>query len=106
MAMGEKYKENSVSATRSLSQASGGQQGIGAEPRRPLRITETKVRLHTVDRTHGRSLRPGNRVKEVATGIISGCTIDQTGVRQHVRLPVVVVPDFGRIFSSIPSATE
>lgn len=31
--------------------------------------------------------------------------IDQTGVRLQKRLPVVVVPDFGCIIMSVPSAT-
>ena len=46
------------------------------------------------------------RLKGVATGVISGYIIDQTGVRQLVRLPVVVVPGIGRNLFSVPSATE
>lgn len=47
-----------------------------------------------------------HKLKGVATGTISGYIIDQTGVRQQVRLPVVVVPDIGRNLFSVPSATE
>ena len=47
-----------------------------------------------------------DRLKEVATGVISGYIIDQTGVRQQVRLPVVMVPGIGRNLVSVPSATE
>ena len=47
-----------------------------------------------------------HRLKGVATGILSGYTIDETGVKQEVRLPVVMVPSIGRHLSSVPSATE
>ena len=47
-----------------------------------------------------------DRLKEVATGVISGYIIDQIGVRQQVRLPVAVVPGIGRSLFSVPSATE
>lgn len=45
-------------------------------------------------------------LKGVATGILSGYIIDQTGVRQQVRLPVVVVPNNWRNLFSVPSALE
>lgn len=46
-----------------------------------------------------------HRLKGIATGTISTCIIDQAGVRQQVRLLVVVVPRIGYIFS-VPSVTE
>ena len=46
------------------------------------------------------------RLKGVAAGVISGYIIDQTGVRQQIRLPVVVVPGIGRNLFSVSSATE
>lgn len=37
-----------------------------------------------------------NKLKAIATGIISGYTINRTRARQHVRPPLVVVHDVGR----------
>ena len=47
-----------------------------------------------------------HKLEKVATTIITGYTIDQNGVRQQVRLPVVVVPGFGRNRFSAPSSTQ
>lgn len=49
----------------------------------------------------------GNRsLKRVVTGIIRGCIIDQTGVKQRAGLSAVAVPGIERNLFSVPSTTE
>lgn len=47
-----------------------------------------------------------HRLAGAATGIVTGCIIDQSEVKQQARPPVVVVPGIGPNVFSVPSAPE
>ena len=44
-------------------------------------------------------------MKENATGAITGAIIEKSGMKQPVKIPIVVVPGLGRNLFSVPQAT-